>query len=88
MTDGREFDKPAVYRIRVLGNLDKKWVDWFDGLKITVHARDETSLTGLVSDQAALHGLLIKIRDLDLPILLVKREDCEIKTIKKRKENE
>ena len=77
MTDGREYDKPAVYRIRVKGNLDEKWSDWFDDLIITRRAREETSLTGLVSDQAALHGLLDKIRDLGLPLLLVKREESE-----------
>jgi len=73
MTDGREFDKPAVYQIRVKGNLDRKWSDWFDGFTISPQADDETSLTGPVDDQAALHGLLAKIRDLGLPLLLVKR---------------
>ncbi|MCJ7624686.1 MAG: hypothetical protein MUO76_14385 [Anaerolineaceae bacterium] len=77
MSDGREYDRPAEYLIRVIGNLDKKWSDWFDGLKNTAHARDETSLTGVVSDQAALHGLLVKIRDLGLPLLLVECEESE-----------
>lgn len=74
MTSGRELDKPALYRIRVKGNLDRKWSDWFDGFCITPHGDDETLLTGQVVDQSALHGMLGKIRDLGLPILLVERE--------------
>jgi hypothetical protein len=73
MTDGREFDKQATYQIRVSGNLDRKWSDWFDGFTITPRANDETLLVGRVADQAALHGLLAKIRDLGLPLLAVKR---------------
>ena len=74
MTSGRELDKPALYRIRVKGNLDRKWSDWFDGFSITPHGDDETLLTGQVVDQSALHGMLGKIRDLGLPVLLVERE--------------
>ena len=74
MTSGRELDRPALYRIRVKGNLDRKWSDWFDGFSITPHGDDETLLTGQVVDQSALHGMLGKIRDLGLPILLVERE--------------
>lgn len=74
MTNGRNFDKPGIYHIRVKGNLDQRWSDWFDGFGITSQAGDETLLTGLVADQAALHGVLNKIRDLGLPLLLVKRE--------------
>ena len=77
MTDGREFDRQAVYQIRVKGNLDQKWSDWFDGLTITPQVDDETLLTGPVADQAALHGLLAKIRDLGLPLLSVKRVEIE-----------
>jgi hypothetical protein len=73
MTDGREFDKPAVYQIRVRGNLDKKWFDWFDGFAINPQPNGETILVGVVADQAALHGLLAKVRDLGLPLLEVKR---------------
>lgn len=75
MTNGREFDKRAVYRIRVKGHLDLKWSDWFDGCTILAQANDETLLTGLVIDQAALHGLLAKIADLGLPLLSVKRAE-------------
>jgi hypothetical protein len=63
--------------MRVKGNLDAKWSNWFDGLTITPQADDETLLTGPVADQAALHGLLDKIRDLGLPLLSVKRIDIE-----------
>jgi hypothetical protein len=77
MTDGREFDTQGVYQIRVKGNLDRKWSDWFDGLTITSQANDETLLTGLVADQCALHGVLAKIRDLGLPLLSCQRLEKE-----------
>ncbi len=77
MTDGRTFDKQGVYQIRVKGNLDRKWSDWFDGLTIRPQAGDETLLVGPVADQAALHGLLAKIRDLGLPLLSVERKEKE-----------
>lgn len=67
MSDDREFDKRKVYQIRVKGVLDSKWSDWFDGFTITPQANGETLVTGPVADQAALHGLLIKVRDLGLP---------------------
>jgi hypothetical protein len=73
--NGREFDRPALYHIRVKGNLELKWSDWFDGFTITPQAGDVTVLTGTVADQAALHGLLAKIRDLGLPVIAVLRED-------------
>jgi hypothetical protein len=73
VTDGRRFDKQAVYHIRVKGNLDRKWSDWFDCFTITPQGDDVTLLTGPVADQAALHGLLAKIRDLGLPLLSVRR---------------
>jgi len=73
LTDGREFDKQAIYQIRVKGNLDKKWSDWFDDFTVTPQANGETLMTSPVADQAALHGLLAKIRDLGLPLLSVKR---------------
>jgi len=75
MANGREFSKPAIYEIRVKGNLDPVWADWFDGFTVTRQANDETMLTGPVPDQPALHGLLAKIRDLGLPLLVVRRLD-------------
>jgi hypothetical protein len=77
MTHGRELDNQGVYRIRVKGHLERKWSDWFDGLTITPQADDETLLVGPVADQAALHGLLAKIRDLGLPLLSVERKGKE-----------
>jgi hypothetical protein len=71
VTNGREYDNRAVYQIRVKGNLDDKWSDWFDDLTIVPQANNETLLTGSVVDQAALHGLLAKIRDLGLPLLSI-----------------
>ena len=75
MTNGRQFDEPAIYHIRVKGRVGRKWSDWFDGLTIAAQADEETLLTGSVADQAALHGLLRKIGDLGLPLLSVKREE-------------
>ncbi len=58
---------PTIYEIRVAGHLSPQWVDWFDGLTITLEEDGNTLLTGPVADQAALFGLLKKIRDLGLP---------------------
>ena len=66
-------DERVVYQIRVRGVLDAGWSDWFDGLTICPQADGTTSLTGPVRDQSALHGLLVKIRDLGLPLLSVRR---------------
>jgi hypothetical protein len=57
-----------LYEIRLQGHLDERWADWFDGLTITLEENGDTVLTGPVVDQAALHGLLKKIRDLGLPL--------------------
>jgi len=73
MTDVRRFSGRGVYEIRVKGNLDLRWSDWFDGFSITPVGDDETLLIGSVADQAALHGMLHKIRDLGLPLLSVQR---------------
>jgi hypothetical protein len=65
---------PAIYQIKVKGHLHDHWSDWFDGMKITTDAEQgETILSGLVVDQAALHGLLIKVRDLGLILLSLNR---------------
>ena len=73
MTQGRAFDQPATYRIRVQGRLDPQWSDWFDGFAIEAEPGDRTLLTGRVADQPALHGILAKISNLALPLLLVER---------------
>lgn len=77
MSNGRDIDRKGVYEIRVRGNLDRKWSDWFDGFTIAPQDRDETLLIGPAIDQAALHGLLSKIRDLGLPLLSVQRMESE-----------
>jgi hypothetical protein len=66
-------DEPALYEIRIKGHLDDRWAAWFDGLTITREVNGDTLLTGPVTDQAALHGLLRKIRDLGTPLLSVTR---------------
>lgn len=65
----------ARYQIRVQGHLDQQWSDWFNGLTIVHDAPDETMLTGPVADQAALFGLLTRIRDLGLTLLAVNRAE-------------
>jgi hypothetical protein len=65
------------YQIRVEGVLDQRWSAWFDGLQLTSEPGGVTVLAGEVADQAALHGLLAKIRDLGLPLLSVHRTDQE-----------
>jgi len=66
-----EADRPMVYEIRIKGHLGDQWADWFDGLTITLEEDGNTLLTGLVIDQAALHGLLKKVRDLGMPLISV-----------------
>ena len=62
-----------IYQIRIKGHLGHQWTDWFEGLTITLEDNGETLLTGQVVDQAALHGLLRKIRDLGMPLFSVNR---------------
>ena len=62
---------PVVYQIRLKGHLDSQWTDWFEGLTITLEEDGDTLLTGPVVDQAALHGLLKKVRDLGLDLVSV-----------------
>ena len=63
--------QPLVYQIRIKGHLGRDWTDWFEGLSITLEDNGETLLTGPVIDQAALHGLLKKVRDVGMPLLSV-----------------
>jgi hypothetical protein len=66
-----------IFQIRIKGHLDRKWADWFSGLSITSLENSETLLTGPVLDQAALHGLLRKVRDVSLPLVAVIRIEPE-----------
>jgi hypothetical protein len=61
------------YEIRLEGILDERWSAWFDGMQITSQPDGVTAMTGAVTDQAALHGLLAKVRDLGLPLISVRR---------------
>ena len=72
-----EHERLEVYQIVVKGHLDTEWSDWFDGLTITLVDNGETILTGPIVDQTALHGVLIKIRDVGLPLLGLTRREPE-----------
>ena len=63
--------QPMIYHIRFKGHLGSQWTDWFEGLTITLEEDGDTLLTGPVIDQAALYGLLKKVRDLGLPLVSV-----------------
>lgn len=63
--------QPDRYEIRIKGHLDPRWADWFEGLTITREANGDTLLIGPVADQAALHGLLRKVRDLGIQLIAV-----------------
>ena len=73
MNHKKQIMTDVIYHIRVKGLLDEKWTAWFDGFAISWIGQDETVLTGRVRDQAALHGILNKVRDLGLDLLLIKR---------------
>lgn len=70
-TINSESDEPMVYQIRLKGQLGTEWAGWFEGLTITLADHGDTLLTGPVADQAALHGLLRKVRDLGMTLLSV-----------------
>lgn len=64
------------YHIRLQGHLDSHWSAWFDGLAVTNTPNGETVLSGPLPDQAALHGVLLKIRDLGLPLLALTTDEA------------
>jgi hypothetical protein len=70
-TPADRHQNPGRYEIRVKGRLDTRWAAWFDGLTLTYSSDGTTIIYGPVADQAALHGLLQKIRDLGLPLISV-----------------
>ena len=65
--------EPGRYEIRLKGHLDRRWAAWFDGLSLTHQSDGTTLIHGPIADQAALHGVLAKIRDLGLPLLSLRR---------------
>jgi hypothetical protein len=75
MSNEQTFDEKhnqqPCYEIRLKGHLEARWAEWFEGLTITLEEDGNTVLTGPVIDQAALHGLLKKVRDLGLPLVSV-----------------
>ena len=73
INSGSEKAQPLVYQIRIKGHLGCEWTDWFGDLTLTLEDNGDTLLTGPVVDQAALHGLLRKVRDLGVPLLSVNR---------------
>ena len=68
-----DMDSPHVYEIRVEGHLTDRWSDWFDGLEIRNDPNGETTLTGPLTDQSALFGVLTRIHALNLPLISVNR---------------
>jgi hypothetical protein len=67
----RDHRQPGWYEIRLKGHLDARWAAWFDGMTLTREGDGTTRLRGPIADQAALHGLLQRVRDLGLPLLAV-----------------
>ncbi len=66
---------PAIYIIRVKGQLSARWSEWFEGMQVTPKENGDTVISGPVADQPALHALLVRIRDLGLTLLSVDRQE-------------
>ena len=77
MNNGREYDKPGIYRIRVRGKLDPRWSHWFADLQIVPQPNGECLLTRPVRDQAAVYGAISRMRDLRLVLIPVHRVSSE-----------
>lgn len=73
MSNKLDTDQPMIYQIRLQGSLSQTWATWFDGMTITFEENGDTVLIGPVVDQAALYGLLKKIRNLGMPLLAINR---------------
>jgi hypothetical protein len=74
-SSARDANQPMVYQIRIRGHLSARWTVWFEGVTITLEEGGDTLLTSEVVDQAALYGLLKKVRDLGMPLLSVNPSD-------------
>ena len=88
-----KLDQPMVYQIRLKGHLGPKWTNWFGGMTSTLEDNGDTLLTGPMVDQAALHGLLRKMRDLEMPLISafrvkLPRRMPQTSNSKSREENE
>ncbi len=85
MSDKQTFDEEhnqqPCYEIRLKGQLDDRWANWFEGMTITLDENGDTLLTGPVIDQAVLHGLLKKVRDLGLTLLSVNSVEPDTKEV-------
>jgi len=66
---------PVHYRIRVKGHLGPQWSEWFDWMTVTLEADGTSTLSGPIADQAALHGLLVRVRDLGLELISISQDD-------------
>ena len=77
MTNPQKHHVPAHYRIKLKEHLDRNWSDWFEQMAMSTEG-GQTILTGLLADQAALHGLLVRIRDLNLTLLQVERIETDM----------
>ncbi len=75
---GETQDLPVRYEIRVRGVLDPAWSEWFDGMSITLGARGDTTLAGPVADQAALYGLIARLRDLGLTLVALTCDEADL----------
>jgi hypothetical protein len=79
MSNGDDFDKTMVYKIRLKERLEGKWSEWLEGMTISYEGDGKSVLTGSIKDQPALHGLLIKIRDLGLTLITIEVIGEEVK---------
>ena len=80
----KKHNQYPFYEIRLKGHLEPRWVKWFDGLTITLEEDGDTLLTGPVVDQAALHGLLKKVRDLGMPLISVNSVGPDTKEVSEK----
>ena len=75
MSDKQNNPETKNYQIKVMGRLEEDWSDWFEGLKFVYESDDTTTIYGQLPDQAALHSILLKIRDLNIKLVSVTQDD-------------